>query len=259
MARGGRCWLRARALTAVAVVSAQDELGDPVYFGPVWWLIGVAPVAVAGYSSPRHVYLAAVGWAVALAIAVRSSCGRQRTAPHETARDRAPLRRARRLRRALHRSVRDWNTIAAVSRKAVDDAHRAALAAAGGHAARRGRAGQELGVGAAVCRASAVRGGRRLRRRVAIISPRALELLLVAVVRRHARRARALVDRSRQRNPPLLCAGTRRPANSIARRPQTQPELPVLFRALRDIPRRRTSSTRNISAACSQELTTRLS
>jgi hypothetical protein len=28
-----------------------------------WWMIGAAPVLVAGYESPRHVYLAAAGWA----------------------------------------------------------------------------------------------------------------------------------------------------------------------------------------------------
>lgn len=38
-------------------------------FGVLWWVIGAAPVLVAGYESPRHVYLAAVGWAMLVAIA----------------------------------------------------------------------------------------------------------------------------------------------------------------------------------------------
>ena len=38
------------------------------FFGVVWWVLGIAPIAVAGYESPRHVYLAAAGWAVLLAI-----------------------------------------------------------------------------------------------------------------------------------------------------------------------------------------------
>jgi len=42
-------------------------LGRLMFFGPIWWLIGVAPVLVAGYESPRHVYLAAVGWAIVVA------------------------------------------------------------------------------------------------------------------------------------------------------------------------------------------------
>ena len=40
-----------------------------LFFGPVWWGIGVAPTLVAGYESPRHVYLAAMGWAVVLGLA----------------------------------------------------------------------------------------------------------------------------------------------------------------------------------------------
>jgi hypothetical protein len=37
------------------------------YFGPVWWLIQIAPLAVT-YDSPRHLYLAAVGPVVGLAL-----------------------------------------------------------------------------------------------------------------------------------------------------------------------------------------------
>ena len=42
-----------------------------LFFGPVWWVIGVAPIAVAGYESPRHVYLASAGWAVVVAYSDR--------------------------------------------------------------------------------------------------------------------------------------------------------------------------------------------
>lgn len=38
-------------------------------FGVAWWVIGVAPVLLAGYESTRHVYLAAAGWAFLLALA----------------------------------------------------------------------------------------------------------------------------------------------------------------------------------------------
>ena len=34
-----------------------------------WWAIGAAPVLVAGYESPRHVYLASMAWAMLIAIA----------------------------------------------------------------------------------------------------------------------------------------------------------------------------------------------
>jgi hypothetical protein len=39
-----------------------------IYFAVVWMVLGIAPTAVAGYASPRHMYLASVGWAVALGI-----------------------------------------------------------------------------------------------------------------------------------------------------------------------------------------------
>ncbi len=37
-------------------------------FGLIWFAIGVAPVALAGYESPRHAYLASAGWAFMLAL-----------------------------------------------------------------------------------------------------------------------------------------------------------------------------------------------
>jgi hypothetical protein len=50
-------WLRRQRLVAAAL-----------FFGIVWWGLGIAPIAVAGYESPRHVYLAAMGWAILLGI-----------------------------------------------------------------------------------------------------------------------------------------------------------------------------------------------
>jgi hypothetical protein len=121
-------WSVLAVLVIGAVAVAGRKIRELLYFGPIWWLIGVAPVAVAGYSSPRHVYLAAVGWAIVLAIEFDGLLA-------------AGLPSRRRVAAAaaaialvfyavlLHRSVRDWNVIAAVSEKAVHDAHAAALAA----------------------------------------------------------------------------------------------------------------------------------
>jgi hypothetical protein len=39
-----------------------------LYFGPIWLTIGLAPVLLAGYESPRHAYLASAGWAVTLGV-----------------------------------------------------------------------------------------------------------------------------------------------------------------------------------------------
>jgi hypothetical protein len=37
--------------------------GPLVSLGGAWWIVGAVPVLVAGYESPRHVYLASAGWA----------------------------------------------------------------------------------------------------------------------------------------------------------------------------------------------------
>jgi hypothetical protein len=65
-------WLVIASVVVVWWVSRRHPSGSPrladvmLFAGPVWWIIGVAPVAVAGYESPRHVYLAAVGWGLTL-------------------------------------------------------------------------------------------------------------------------------------------------------------------------------------------------
>ncbi|HEY3158952.1 MAG TPA: hypothetical protein VGJ78_08345 [Vicinamibacterales bacterium] len=41
-----------------------------VYFGPVWIALGMAPILVSGYYSPRHMYLASLGWAIVLGAGV---------------------------------------------------------------------------------------------------------------------------------------------------------------------------------------------
>jgi hypothetical protein len=122
----------AAVVCVMAVVIAWVATGrrDPwklIYFGPVWWLIGIAPVLVAGYSSPRHVYLAAAGWALSLALVLEQA---------SLARGRLEWRRAIAAVAVavvawygigLQRSVREWNVTAAVSHKAVIDVRGAAL------------------------------------------------------------------------------------------------------------------------------------
>jgi hypothetical protein len=70
----------ARVTVAAAIVAAMGALlGEgsrksivrPVlYFLILWIALGAAPTIVAGYGSPRHMYLASVGWALSLAIAL---------------------------------------------------------------------------------------------------------------------------------------------------------------------------------------------
>jgi hypothetical protein len=61
------------ALAAVVVLFARAPdrarvLRSAAFFLIVWLVLGIAPTIVAGYASPRHMYLAAAGWAVSLGI-----------------------------------------------------------------------------------------------------------------------------------------------------------------------------------------------
>jgi hypothetical protein len=100
-----------------------------LFFGPVWWLIGVAPILVAGYESPRHVYLASAGWAVVCGIAFETLWN-------------AGTRRAWRVALGaaagavitlyviqLHAVVTHWNDSASLSRIAVQELEQAVLSA----------------------------------------------------------------------------------------------------------------------------------
>jgi hypothetical protein len=131
-------WLALAAVVALWVTTRGGGRRAPatthygrrlLYFGPVWWAIGVLPIAVAGYHSPRHVYLAAVGWAVVLGIVVEAAW---------------ELRSSRKWQRAvgavaalvllfyavpLYQSVSEWRAMAAVSHKVVGDVSTAALSA----------------------------------------------------------------------------------------------------------------------------------
>jgi hypothetical protein len=99
-----------------------------LYFGPLWWAIGVAPIAVAGYESPRHVYLAAMGWPIVLGLALQAAW-------HARGRAARPIALAVVLAALglyagrLHVEIGEWNTKAAVSQRVVLDVEREALAA----------------------------------------------------------------------------------------------------------------------------------
>ena len=64
----------AAGVIGVAAVKGGREprhiLREAVFFLIVWTALGIAPVLVAGYESPRHVYLASVGWAIGIGIAI---------------------------------------------------------------------------------------------------------------------------------------------------------------------------------------------
>ena len=99
-----------------------------LFFGPVWWVIGVAPTAVAGYESPRHVYLAAAGWAMVLGIVADMAWVGARGLPARRVVAVAALGACAFYAVGLQRVVSEWNRMAAVSHQAVLDVRAEALA-----------------------------------------------------------------------------------------------------------------------------------
>jgi hypothetical protein len=114
-------WLLIAAVVAVCVSGARRAArgsGTLLFFGPVWWILGVAPVAVAGYESPRHVYLASMAWAMLIGLAFhefeKSSSGRSLAIARRTAAGAIVVAYAV----LLAGAVREWNTLALVSEHA---------------------------------------------------------------------------------------------------------------------------------------------
>jgi hypothetical protein len=48
--------------------ASRDLWRAAIYFGVIWIVLGLMPTLVSGYYSPRHVYLASLGWAVTIGI-----------------------------------------------------------------------------------------------------------------------------------------------------------------------------------------------
>jgi hypothetical protein len=117
----GAAWRRPREISALARAA--------LFFGVVWVALGIAPTLVAGYASPRHVYLAAAGWAVLVGALLEAG---RRAGPAGVMRPVA-FGAAVILIGAYvvqgTRVVDDWRARAALSRAAVLDLEREALAA----------------------------------------------------------------------------------------------------------------------------------
>jgi hypothetical protein len=67
-------WQLAASLALVCLLAAflwrrREFIGPAAWLGVGWWIVGALPVLVAGYESPRHVYLASAGWAFVAALA----------------------------------------------------------------------------------------------------------------------------------------------------------------------------------------------
>jgi hypothetical protein len=98
-----------------------------LYFGPVWWLISVAPLAVT-YVSPRHLYLASAGIAIALAALFDVvSIGRPRIWQFIAALSATVLVLTATL--SLEQPVAEWKASANISARIRDDIQREMSAA----------------------------------------------------------------------------------------------------------------------------------
>ena len=98
-----------------------------LYFGPCWWFLCLAPLAVVGYESTRHVYLASVGWAIILGLVFHAMWQVRRAAfRYCTLAASAGLFAFYAV--GLHAEVAEWNLRARISQKVVADLEREALA-----------------------------------------------------------------------------------------------------------------------------------
>jgi hypothetical protein len=120
--------------------------GRSLYFGPGWWLVSTAPLLVT-YTSPRHLYLASAGVAVAVGVALDAWWGARRR-PWRAV---GVLGAGGLIFAYVHQSglaVAEWNASAAVSQRiGADVEHQAGAVASGsllvlGAPARRAAAGR---------------------------------------------------------------------------------------------------------------------
>lgn len=102
-----------------------------LYFGPCWWFLCLAPLAVVGYESTRHVYLASAGWAIILGL-VFHALWHLRHAGFRYATLAASAGLCVFYTVGLRAEVAEWNLRARVSQKVVADLEREALAASTG-------------------------------------------------------------------------------------------------------------------------------
>ena len=115
-------WLLLRAAGA----ATRHRAGVVPYFGPCWWFLGLIPLVVVGYETTRHVYLAAVGWAVLLGVTFEA-LWRQRHAAFRCGVLCASVGLLVFYAVRLQAEVSDWKVRAAVSAKAVGDLEREAM------------------------------------------------------------------------------------------------------------------------------------
>ncbi len=132
-----------RALTIFVVVTAAVSLialrvrsstawraaGPALYFGVFWSILGIAPILVAGYYSPRHMYLASVGWAIVAGAGFNVLWTRAHATVLRPLAVAAAVGLVGFYLIQLSDVVRDWELRAALSQQAVVDLEREAASA----------------------------------------------------------------------------------------------------------------------------------
>jgi len=108
--------------------SRQRESRLVLFFGPCWWILGLAPLVVVAYESNRHVYLAAVGWAIVLGLAF-DALWRHRHAAARSVTVLASVGLLAFYTIRLQAEVDDWRVRASVSEQMVADLEREVQAA----------------------------------------------------------------------------------------------------------------------------------
>jgi hypothetical protein len=117
-------------VVAIVVRAAATVLWRPAaYFGLVWITLGMAPILVSGYYSPRHMYLASLGWAVSIGIAIEAVWQSNPARIMRAIAIAASVAAAFVYGVQLRGVVREWNQRAAISHAAVDQIDREAMAA----------------------------------------------------------------------------------------------------------------------------------
>ncbi len=107
------------ALVAVLIAVRPRLWRATVYFGVVWLALGMAPILMSGYYSPRHMYLASLGWALTLAIAMEAVWHLDRYPLTRVAAAGAASLVAVTYAVQLHGVVGDWGRNAAISNAAL--------------------------------------------------------------------------------------------------------------------------------------------
>jgi len=107
--------------------SAVRDLWRPaIYFGIVWIVLGVMPILMSGYYSPRHMYLASLGWAIFIAIGIDITWQAQPARLLRPVALAAAVALVGAYAVQSHGVVEGWNRAAAISRAAVQQIEREA-------------------------------------------------------------------------------------------------------------------------------------